>query len=100
MSVYTLRQLRKAAGFTVAEVGALAGHGQSWASKVERGQIRNLESLRAYLGALGWRLQFRAASTLDHGPHGSGGRVMSEQVIDLDLSGALGFEAPVKKGEA
>lgn len=68
-----LRQLRESRRFSQEEMASLLGVGQSTVSKIERGSALNVETLRAFIEALGGRLEIRAlfqehAIAVDLGP--------------------------------
>ncbi|WP_067859102.1 helix-turn-helix domain-containing protein [Nocardia shimofusensis] len=50
---HQLAEIRKAIGLTQAEVAELLGFSQARVSKIERGEISGIDTIRAYIAALG-----------------------------------------------
>ncbi|MCI3278607.1 helix-turn-helix domain-containing protein [Streptomyces cylindrosporus] len=63
-----LREIREEQGLTQAQVAATVGISQARVSQIERGEIHNLETMRAYAEALGARITV----TIEYGDRTAG----------------------------
>ncbi|MFF5014556.1 helix-turn-helix domain-containing protein [Streptomyces sp. NPDC001165] len=63
-----LREIREEQGLTQAQVAESMGISHARVSQIERGEIHNLETMRAYAEALGARL----AVTIEYGARSAG----------------------------
>ncbi|MFI5572262.1 helix-turn-helix domain-containing protein [Streptomyces sp. NPDC051740] len=63
-----LREIREEQGLTQAQAAASVGISQARASQIERGEIHNLETMRAYAEALGARITV----TIEYGDRTAG----------------------------